>query len=86
MQERTPLYQVYRDLLTSQQFNLLKALAKEIHTEQPTSAGFIKDHQLGAASTVKRSLDSLENKTLIFTEDGKYSLPDIFLMRWLQWI
>jgi len=85
LEERNQLYQVYRELLTVQQFNLLRALAKEIYTEQPTSSAFISNYGLGATSTVKRSLESLETKSLVFLEDGKYVLPDVFLMRWLQW-
>jgi AAA+ ATPase superfamily predicted ATPase len=84
MEERTPLYQIYRDLLTSSQYSLLKALAIEGQTEQPTSSGFVTKYQLGAISTVKRSLEALENKHLIFNEEGKYFLMDVFLMRWLQ--
>jgi uncharacterized protein len=84
LEERAHLYQVYRELLTGQQFKLLIALAKEVSTEQPTSSGFVQQHNLGAVSTVKRSLDALENKNLIFPEEGKYVLPDVFLMRWLQ--
>jgi len=84
MEERTPLYQIYRDLLTSSQYALLKALAIEGQTEQPTSTGFVTTYQLGAVSTVKRSLEALVNKNIVFYEDGKYHLIDIFLMRWLQ--
>ena len=83
LDERTPLYQIYRDLLTSLQYSLLKALAIEGQTEQPTSS-FVDTHQLGAVSAVKRSLEALENKHLVFYEDGKYYLLDVFLMRWLQ--
>lgn len=84
MEERTPIYLIYRDMLTRHQFNLLIALSKEVYTDQPTSSWFLAQHNLGAASSVKRSLEALINKNLICQEDGKYSLQEVFLMRWLQ--
>jgi hypothetical protein len=85
LEERTHIYQVFEELLTTQQMSLLRALAVEIYTEQPTSSVFLSRHSLGAASTVKRSLDTLEVKNMVILEDGKYTLPDVFLMRWLRW-
>lgn len=85
LEERTPLYLVYAELLTNQQMSLLRALAHEIYTQQPTSAAFLSKYSLGAASTVRRSMETLETKNMIITEEGKYTLPDVFLMRWLQW-
>lgn len=84
MEERTPLYLVYRDLLTKHQFNVLIALSKEVYADQPSSSAFLAEHNLGAASSVQRSLEALLNKNLIFQEDGKYILQEVFLMRWLQ--
>ena len=84
LEERTPLYNVYSDLLTSSQYALLKAMANEILTEQPTLSRLAATYHLGAASTVKRSLEALESKRLIYYEEGKYSLLDVFLMRWIQ--
>lgn len=84
LEERTPLYLVFRDLLTRQQFDLLVALAREVYTSQPGSMEFIRKHELGAVSTVNRSLEALLNKSLVFSEDGRYTLPDVFLLRWLR--
>jgi len=84
LQERSPLYQVYSNILTSSQFDLLKAIAKEMNVEKPNASSFITKYKLGAASSVNRSLQALETKDLIQSENNSYSLNDVFLMRWLQ--
>lgn len=84
LEERTPLYQVYQNMLTASQYALLKAIAMETAIKKPNSSAFLTRYKLGAASSVVRSLTALETKDLIFAENGVYSLTDIFLMRWLQ--
>lgn len=84
IEERAPLYQVYKNMLTSSQYALLKAIAIEIQIDKPNSSAFLNRYKLGAASSVIRSLEALESKDLIFFENNIYSLTDIFLMRWLQ--
>ena len=84
LEERAPLYQVYKNMLTFSQYALLKAIAMEIIVEKPNSSAFLTRYKLGAASSVIRSLEALETKELIFFENNSYSLTDIFLMRWLQ--
>ncbi len=84
LEERTPLYQIYQNILTASQYSLLKAIAIEISIEKPNSSEFLTNHKLGAASSVKRSLEALETKDLILFENNNYSLTDVFLMRWLQ--
>lgn len=84
LDERTPLYQAYKNMLTLSQYALLKAIAIETQIDKPNSSAFLTRHKLGAASSVIRSLEALETKDLIFFENNIYSLSDIFLMRWLQ--
>jgi len=84
LEERTPLYQVYQNMLTSSQYALLKAIALETNIDKPNSSAFLTKYKLGAASSVIRSLEALETKDLIFYENNIYSLTDIFLMRWLK--
>ena len=82
------LYFQYRNMLTSNQWKLLKAIAKEERVEQITASGFIKKHDLGAASTVKRSLESLLKTEMIFIEQEEdtkyYCVYDCFFSRWLE--
>jgi len=84
LEERTPLYQVYNNVLTAAQFALLKAIAMETLLEKPNASAFISKYKLSGASSVNRSLEALEAKDLILFENNHYSLTDIFLMRWLQ--
>jgi uncharacterized protein len=83
------VYFQYRNMLTLSQWNLLKAIAKEERVEQITSSKFLKKYDLGAASTVKRSLESLIKNEMIFSEfegDTKqYSVYNCFFSRWLQY-
>ncbi|NOU45934.1 MAG: ATP-binding protein [Bacteroidales bacterium] len=84
LDERTPLYQVYKNILTVSQYALLMAIAMETSIEKPNASAFLTKYKLGAASSVIRSLESLETKDLILFENKQYALTDVFLMRWLQ--
>ncbi len=78
----------YRNLLTDFQWQMLIAIAKEEKVFQPQSKHFIQKHKLGAPSTVKKTMDSLIAKEMIFVStdnnESFYRIYDIFLMRWLQ--
>jgi uncharacterized protein len=81
-------YFQYRNLLTAAQWNLLKALAKEGKVSQPYSQNFIYNYRLGNAAGVKRSLESLLEKEMIYHNISEplayYEVHDKFLLRWLQ--
>jgi len=83
-----PSFYQYKNLLTSGQWNLLCAIAKEEQVTQPQSKKFIADHKLGTPSLVKRGLDALTTKELIFFDSGVeksyYEVYDKYLMRWIQ--
>ena len=78
----------YKNLLTAAQWNLLRAIAKEEKVIQPQSKNFISKHQLGTPALVKRGLDALMEKEMIFYQSGVekpfYEVYDKYLMRWLQ--
>ena len=77
----------YRNLLTTPQWNTLKAVAKEEQLFQPTAKSFIQEHKLGTPSTVNRSIQSLLEKEMILYnsagEEPYYEVYDKFLLRWL---
>lgn len=79
----------YRNLVTAAQWNLLKAIANEEQVFQPQAKTFIHKHQLGTPALVKRGIDALLIKELIFynaaVETPYYEVYDKFLMRWLQY-
>lgn len=88
--ELQPTYFQYRNLLTPGQWQLLKAIAMEECVVQPYSKNFIQKHKLGSAAIVKRSLEALRTKEMIYcnlnAEVPYWSVYDKFLMRWLQYI
>lgn len=84
LSEREPVYFNYRNLLSEQQFTLLRAIAREGSVVQPTSGDFISKYGLNAASTVQTALQALSDKELIYEDKGRYSINDVFLSRWLE--
>jgi AAA+ ATPase superfamily predicted ATPase len=78
-----PIYQSYRDLLTTLQFDILKAVAKEGKVKSPTSADFISKHKLGATSSVAQAVKTLVEKDMLQFENSIYSVSDRFLAMWL---
>lgn len=83
------IYFQYKNLLTAAQWNLLRAIACEEHVYQPQSKLFIEKYKLGTPALVKRGLDALLEKEMIFYQSGVekpyYEVYDKFLMRWLQY-
>jgi DNA-binding MarR family transcriptional regulator len=70
--------------LTHHQWQLLKAIAKENGAKNITSAAFIKQYDLNSASTIKRGIDSLLDKELIYKSQEQYFVQDVFFSRWLE--
>lgn len=85
LQENATIYYGYRSLLTIHQWKLLRAIARSGGADGIQGKAFIKDHDLGSSSTVKRSLESLIEKDMLYEEDSLYYLNDAFLSRWLEW-
>ena len=86
--EKEGTYFQYRNLLTATQWQLLKAIAIEEKVIQPYAKQFINYHNLGSSAIVKRSLESLLDKEMIYKnssiKEPYYAVYDKFLMRWLQ--
>jgi len=81
--ENEPYYFEYRNLITSQQWSLLIALAKENGIKEITSGQFIKSYNLSNAPSIKRGVEALLRKELIFLLGEKYFVYDVFLSQWL---
>ena len=89
LKEQEPVFFNFRELLTQQQWNLLKAMAKEDVIYSPTSASFINNYKLGSSAAVLRSLHSLIDKEMVyydFDAEGKkyYKVYDLLLKKWLE--
>lgn len=78
----------YRNLLTKAQWELLTAIAREEKLLKPHATEFIRKHQLGNSSLVKRGLEALIKKDMVYYDtsikEPYYAVYDKFLMRWLQ--
>lgn len=80
----TPQYEMLMRFLTSNQVNLLKAIAKEGKVKQPQSNEFVKRNDLPGPSSVKAALDVLVDKELVYTQPDGYIIYDRLLNLWLQ--
>ncbi len=88
LQQNEPIYFQYRNLLTKSQWKVLKAVAIEEKVARPYTQDFMQRHRLGSSSNVKRGLDALVEKSIVYhnlsVEQPFYEVQDKFLMRWLQ--
>jgi len=88
LKEYEPYYYQVRNLLTDAQWQMLKALAVETSISQPYNAEFIKKHKLQSSASVKRSLDALLHKELVYCnqaqEQIQYAVYDKFMLHWLS--
>jgi predicted transcriptional regulator len=84
LSSRDSLYLNYRNLLTSNQYQLLRAIALEGGTHHPNSTEFIRKYQLGSASTINSALKTLVDKEMIYSESGRYKLYDVFQYQWFR--
>ncbi len=84
LKENETLFYNYRNLLTESQYRLLRAIAKENGVGKPYTSIFTTTHKLGAASAVNTSLSALLNKEMIFFDQEKYQVYDLFLSKWLE--
>ncbi len=87
--EREPIFYNYRKLLPNQQYKLLSAIGKEDLVTEPTGQSFIKKYNLSNSATVRKNLQTLIEKDLVFEthteEKPVYQIYDVFLSRWFQW-
>jgi hypothetical protein len=81
--ENETLYFGYRNLLTSTQWSLFHAIAKEKGIKEPTSKAFTQKYGL-PASSIQRALKNLIEKEMIFEENGRYYVYNQYLSYWLQ--
>lgn len=88
LKQYEPIFFQYRSLLTKSQWNVLKAVGAEEKVVKPYAQDFIRKYNLNSSSNVKRSLDALTEKSIVYhnrsVEDPFYEVEDKFLMRWLQ--
>ena len=81
---REAQYETLTQFFTANQFDLLKAIAKDSIVSQPTSAKFITSHRLSGASSTKAALKVLEDKELVYRTPQGYVVYDKFMDLWLK--
>lgn len=84
IQQEIPIYSAYQQLMTSFQWKLLVAIAREESVQNPMAKEFLTTHELGAASSVNSALKMLESKEFVIRTDVGFVVHDTLLMRWLQ--
>ena len=84
LQERAPFFRAYRDLLTRNQWLLLRGIARERGAVKVMGAGFVRKYGLGTPSSVQTALAALQEKDLVYEEEGRWWLYDVLLSRWLE--
>lgn len=84
LKEQEVIYYNYRNLMTTHQFDLLRAIASEGLVKMPTSKDFIQKYKLSAASTIKTNLNSLINKEMMYADENGYKVYDVFFAQWLK--
>ena len=82
--ENRAVFNNYKNLLTSNQWKLLQAIAGEEKVKQITSAKFIEKYKLGSASSVSSALKVLVDNEMVYQSDDFYLVNDVFLSRWLE--
>lgn len=77
-------YQTYFQFLTSNQIQLLKAIAKEGVVAEINASAFIKKYNLKGASSINVALKALVEKEFVLKEAEGYIVYDRFMAIWLR--
>ncbi|MFM9008695.1 MAG: hypothetical protein ACKORE_08940 [Bacteroidota bacterium] len=84
LQERAPFFRTYRDLLTRNQWLLLRGIARERGAVTVMGSSFVRKYALGTPSSVQTALAALQEKDLVYENGGRWWLYDTLLSRWLE--
>ena len=83
VESRSPQYESLAQFLSSNQFNLLKAIASEGVVKEPTGSKFIREHNMASASIVQSALRALVEKEIVYRTPRGYIVYDRFMSIWL---
>ncbi len=87
LNDNANIYFQYRNLITTSQWALLKAIAIEKKVHQPYARTFLYAHKIGTPANVQRALESLVEKELVYYcadhVPPYYEVNDKFFMHWL---
>jgi hypothetical protein len=77
-------YEMLMTFLTDNQSRLIKAIAMEDVVSQPQSIDFLQKYHLPNASSVKKALDTMADKDLVYKTAKGYIVYDRFFDLWLK--
>lgn len=83
LKENEITYYNYRELMTTLQFKLVTAVAKENEVEKPFSTSFLSKYKLGSPSSVRSAVNTLSEKGILVNNRG-LRVNDWFFNLWLQ--
>jgi hypothetical protein len=83
--EKSVFYSELPEMLTKQQFSVIKAFAKAGNALNPTSADFMETAKIRNSSSMHRAINSLLDKQLIIKDDGELRLYDVYLEHFLKY-
>lgn len=83
--EKSVFYSELPELLTKQQFSVLKGIAKSSTVTNPNSADFMEIAKIRSSSSMYRAINSLLHKQLIIKDEGNLRLYDVFLEHYLKY-
>ena len=81
---KSPQYESLAQFLSSNQFNLLKAIASDGTAVEPTGSKFLRRHNMISASAVQAALKALVEKEFIYRTKQGYLIYDRFMSIWLK--
>lgn len=82
--DKSSQYETLITFLTNNQLNLLKAIALEGTVAQPQARDFIQQYELPSASSIKKALDLLKDKDIVYQTPQGLMVYDRFLDLWLR--
>lgn len=83
LKEKEYVFYSFRNLLSSLQFDLMIAIAKESGVKQINSGKFLSTYGFSQPSSVNSAAKILLEKEMIYYENGKYQIYDVFFEKWL---
>jgi len=87
LEQSESAFMQYRELLTSIQWKMLIAIAKEGEVTQINSGGFLQKYGISGTTSSRRTIKTLIEKELVLALPNKkqtvYQVYDVFFSHWL---
>ncbi len=84
IKSKAPQFEYLTQMLTGNQFAVLRAIARDGLVGEPTGKEFLKKYKLPSASSVNTALEMLKCKELVYRMSDGYIVYDRFFGIWLS--